>query len=124
MKTIQMFIVTGLLLSGAGQAAPLDINKDPYVVLYQLRVDMSVAAADRAKAEVELEKVRVGMAESLYPKRAVSFEELSIRRAAYEVAAADMRVMQARIREMEGVLSVVKFLRTAGRDVPLFPGQN
>lgn len=126
--SLTLFSALFLLVSASTRAdAPrpaLDINKDPYVVLYQIRLDMAKVAVDRSMSVAALEKARYDMAQRLYNSAAVSYEEYITRRAAMEVANLQVAELRVKVKEMEGVLEVVKFLRAAGRDVPLFPGSN
>jgi len=121
---LKLFLI--LFVTGAVVATPppANINDDPYVKLYQVRLEIARAAVAREFALVEVNRARNQMTLILYQRNATSREEMLIRKGELDMSVATYEASQLRVKEMEEVLVVVKFLRQAGRDVPLFPGGN
>jgi hypothetical protein len=126
MKVMQTVVLTLALLfvmhSGAATPTPAaDINADPYVVLYQTRVDMAKAFVAQKESMYELERSRFSIAQRLYQSNAVSYEEYLTRKSAMQVEQAQCTFARLKLKEMEAILELVKTLRLAGKDVPLYP---
>ena len=73
----------------------------------------------KAVALVNLQKVKLAMAESLISKKAMSYEEYLERKASYELAIAEADQQQSAIKESEALYKLALTRTAAGQDMPI-----
>ena len=116
-------VILGSLFSFSVNVAIADskLENDPYVVLYQSRLDVERLDFQHAQTRTEIEKVRYEENQRL--RREGDISELNLRksRAQLEKTNLDIKRQELQMKEFELMLELVKFIRSAGREVPLFP---
>lgn len=94
-----------------------DINKDPFVILFQAKLDQAQAEVLSQEANLQLAKVRFDTAAKLLMQGAVSREEYDTLQASLKAAAAQLEVARQRVVERKALLDVVVLNRLAGREI-------
>lgn len=115
------FLVIGfqfLLFNLVAEDRPLN-HPNPYVDLYLQRVLEAECMYKKAIALVELQKVKLDMAENLLGKKAMSYEEYLERKASYDLALAEANQQKSAIKEAEALYKLALTRTAAGQDMPI-----
>ena len=94
-----------------------DISKDPFVVLFQAKLDEAHAEVVSHEAAVQLAKVKFDTAARLLTQGATSREDYDTSQAALRAAEAQLEVMRQRVVARKALLDVVILNRLAGREI-------
>ncbi len=103
--------------SGMAFAADDDIKNDPFVVLFQAKLDEAHAEVVSHEAAVQLARVKFDTAARLLTQGATSREEYDTLQAALKAAQAQLEVMRQRVVARKALLDVVILNRLAGREI-------
>jgi hypothetical protein len=114
------FIVTVLLLTGLNQplkADDSDINNDPFVVMYQSKLDEAHSELIAQEAKFALAQHNFETSNRLMAKQAITMDEYKRDYAAMKVEEAQVEVFKNRVVARKSALDVVILNRLAGRDI-------
>ncbi len=113
-------IVTLLLLVGVNlplRADDAEINNDPFVVMFQSKLDEAKSELIAQEAKYLLAKQNFETSRNLLDKQALSLDEYKRDFAAMKFEEAQVEVFKSRIVARKTALDVVILNRLAGRDV-------
>ncbi len=97
----------------------IDLNKNPYVMLYRSRLAGTQAMVLRSIAESKFEEARVERLKKLFNTRACSLEELQEGEMRLEVAKENILMSRALVEESEALLAVALERIRNGQDMPI-----
>ena len=118
--SIGNFIVTVLLLTGMNQplkADDSDINNDPFVVMYQSKLDEANSELIAQEAKYALAHHNFETSHRLLAKQAITMDEYKRDYATMKVEEAQVEVFKNRVVARKSALDVVILNRLAGRDI-------
>lgn len=114
------FIVAVLLLTGMNQplmADDSDINNDPFVVMYQSKLDEANSELIAQEAKYALAQHNFETSNRLLAKQAITMDEYKRDYATMKVEEAQVEVFKNRVVARKTSLDVVILNRLAGRDI-------
>ena len=114
------FIVAVLLLIGMNQplmADDSDINNDPFVVMYQSKLDEANSELIAQEAKYALALHNFETSNRLLAKQAITMDEYKRDYATMKVEEAQVEVFKNRVVARKSALDVVILNRLAGRDI-------
>ncbi len=114
------FIVAVLLLTGMNQplmADDSDINDDPFVVMFQSKLDEANSELIAQEAKFALAQHNFETSHRLLAKQAITMDEYKRDYATMKVEEAQVEVFKNRVVARKSALDVVILNRLAGRDI-------
>lgn len=114
-------LVATVFLASTGSMAQApgddDINMDPFVIMFQAKLDEAKSEHAAQEANVNLAKTRYDTASRLLTQGAISRDEYESLYAALKASYAQLEVTRQRVVARQAVLEVVILNRLAGREV-------
>jgi hypothetical protein len=103
--------------------SPEDLEKDPYVELYRIRFEEAKVDVLAAEQDVQYQswylKILTGMTPGV-----VSQQEIIQKQRDADVASLSLQKAEKTLKEKQALVNVVRSMRAAGKEVPLFVGGN
>ena len=116
------FLLVFSLAATLGHAVvpPVDIEKDPYVQLYQNRVEQVRLDVEQATLDYDVEKWYLDSLEALVPTHGAHPQEVEQFRHTVTLAKLKIEKAEQVVKERMALVETVKALRKAGKEAPLY----